>query len=100
MRVLIEVGFESPEIANAALKAFGKGGGKAGNGREGRDGEKPAEGGAKACVKVGVEKKTLRVEVEAREFPALRARATSALRDIKVIVDAIGLKKGKGGLIA
>ncbi len=82
MRTVVEVDFPSPELARAALKAFETRGGK-------------------AEVNAGVEKNVLRIEITAGGFSALRARTTSALRDLKIISDALELKKGlKGGLNA
>ncbi|MCX6768029.1 MAG: hypothetical protein NTY90_04875 [Candidatus Micrarchaeota archaeon] len=84
MKAYLEIGFSSPGQAKAALKAFEAGGGSEGD----------AGGAGMASVRAGVEKNALRVDVAAAEFAALRARTTSALRDLKVIIDAMKMKGG------
>ncbi len=73
MRATLEIDFPSPRLAGAALRAL----------------EKAA---SKARVSGEAEGSVLRVEITAPEFTALRARTTSALRDLRVITDAMRLE--------
>lgn len=78
MKATIEVDFPTPALAKAAERAL----------------EKALEKSAsRAELRAGVEKSLLRIEVLAPDFTALRARTTSAFRDLKVISDAMKLKE-------
>jgi len=81
VRAVIEVRFPSPELARAVLKAL-------------------ETKGERARVDAGVEKNVVRIKITATDFPALRARTTSALRDLKILYDAINMKERRGGLSA
>ena len=77
MKATIEMDFPTPALAKAAEKAL----------------EKAA---SKARVRAGVAGNSLKVEITAADFTALRARATSAFRDLRVITDAMKLAGAKG----
>jgi len=80
MRATIEVDFPTPALAKAAEKSL----------------ETALEKSAsRAELRADVEKSMLRIEVMAPDFTALRARTTSAFRDLRVISDAMKLKRAE-----
>lgn len=74
MEAEIEIEFKTRELAQKALKIL--------KGKEVSD---------KVKISYSVEGKVLEVEVEAKSFAVLRARVTSLLRDLKVVLDSIAL---------
>lgn len=74
MNASFEVGFPSEEDAGKALKILGK-----------------SSEGPRASVKVMQRGSSLEVTIKADSFAALRARSTSLLRDLKIVMDSFKL---------
>lgn len=70
MRCLLEIDFETPQDARNAAKVVGAGADR------------------RSGVQSRVDKNVLILDITATGFSALRARATSAMRDVRVYLDA------------
>lgn len=74
MKAELEIEFASASHARKALKAI-----------------KTKEFSDKASVSLRVSGSSLKAKISGKGFPALRARTTSFLRDLKVVLDAFSL---------
>lgn len=78
MKATLEIDFDSPELARKAALVVG------------------AEADKRSSLSSRVDKSVLVLHITASGFAALRARVTSALRDIRVFLDAAAVVNSHG----
>ncbi|MBI5176617.1 hypothetical protein HY995_00855 [Candidatus Micrarchaeota archaeon] len=79
MKAILEIGFADEAEAKLAIRSLGAG-----------------MKTRRSSVGYSLKGAALVVCVEAADFTALRAAATSALRDLRVVIDSISVAKARG----